>query len=591
MKKLAYYLITLIFFILTNSCQDYLDRKPLDKFSDAAVWEDLYLMETFVNGIYYNIYHGFDGKIGMQTFSDEAVRTADRGASNVARSLVTPTDMHAYGQRGQVKLRWDRLYSNVRRCNLFLSKVDENTYDDESFKNRLKGEVLFLRGYINHQLAKQYGGVIKIDRAYNLDDDFLAHRNSFSEIIDFIVNDLDAAAELLPLEHTGDNVGRATKGAALAIKARVLLYAASDLFNDQSWAQGYSNPELIGFTDGNREARWRAAKNAAKAVMDLGVYDLHKKDPAENADIVENLTEIFLLKQTSEDIFVRFFNFESWEGSETYHPGLHHMSGGYHAHGSNNPVGQMVDAFEMIDGTKFDWNNPTHKAAPYENRDPRFYSSILFDGVKWRERTEDAVSIDPIGIIQTGFYEQPDGSFRGGLDTRQSVLEDWNGTQTGYYQRKYIDPSVPFNLAQVTQECPWRYVRFTEILLSYAEACNELGEDEEARRVINMIRNRAGMPPINSDGSQLKEDIRHERNVELMFEGQRYWDIRRWMIAPDVMVNATGIYIKHFLNGETEYEVLPNVKNRAWLNRSYFMPIELNEMNKNDKLIQNPLYD
>lgn len=581
----------LFLLISTNSCDEYLNREPLDKFSDAAIWDDLYLMQTFVNGIYYNLYHGFDGKIGMQTLCDESVRTSDRGASNVASSLVNPTDLYAYTQIGQTKLRWSHLYTNIRRCNLFLSKVDEVSYEDENFKNRLKGEVLFLRGFLYHQLAKQYGGIIKIDKAYGLDDDFLSPRNSFSDIIDFIVSDLDAATELLPVEYTGDNIGRATKGAALAIKARILLYAASDLFNDQTWAQGYSNPELIGYTDGNREARWRAAKNAAKVVMDMGIYDLYKKEPAQDEDIVTNLSEIFLLKQTSEDIFVRFFNFESWQGREVYHPGLHSSSGGYHGHGSNNPVGQMVDAFEMIDGTKFDWNNPAEKSSPYENREPRFYASILYDGVKWRERTTDGVPMDPIGIIQSGYFEQADGLFKGGLDTRQSVLEDWNCTQTGYYQRKYIDPSVPFNLEMVTQECPWRYIRYTEVLLSYAEACNALGEDDEARYTINMIRQRAGMPAISSDGNQLRDDIRHERMVELMFEGQRYWDIRRWMTAPQHLVNATGIYVKHYLSGDIEYEVIPNVKNRAWLDKSYLMPIEYDEMNKNEKLIQNPLYN
>ncbi len=270
---------------------------------------------------------------------------------------------------------------------------------------------------------------------------------------------------------------------------------------------------------------------------------------------------------------------------------MHNMPGGYHAHGSNNPTQQMVDAFEMNDGTKFDWNNPVHKAAPYENRDPRFYASILFDGTKWRERTDDGKPMDPIGIIQTGFYEQPDGSFKGGLDTRQSVLEDWNGTQTGYYQRKYIDASLPFNLDMVTQECPWRYIRYSEILLSYAEACNALGEDSEARNIINMIRKRADMPPISSEGIQLRDDIRHERMVELMFEGQRYWDIRRWMTAPQCLVNATGIDIKHYLSGITTYKVIPNVKSRSWKDKSYFMPIEFDEMNRNEKLIQNPFYD
>lgn len=590
MKKIFNISIIFILLVFTNSCnKEFLDKQPLDQYGEEAVWSDLALMETFVNNIYYNIYHGFQGKIGMQMLCDEAMRVSDRGAINVTKSLVSPSDYSIFGsQVGQMKLTWDNLYKNIRACNLFLYQVQKHTYNDEGLKNRLIGEIYFLRAYNYHTLVFMYGGVPIIDKAYGLNDDPLVKRNTFEESIKFITDDCDKASALLPVKHATSSNGRATKGAALALKSRVLLYAASDLYNNLSWASGYSNPELIGYTKGDRAARWIAAKNAAKAVIDLNVYSLYKGSPSAGDDIAKNYGEIFLLKQTSEDIFVRFFTQNSMESGEIYHPGLHSMPGGYHAHGSNNPIGQVVDDYEMSDGSKFDWNNSVQKEDPYKNREPRFYASILYDGALWRQRPADVVTLDPIGIIQTGFYENSDGSWRGGLDTRKSPIEDWNNTGSGYYQKKYIDPAYVFQYQ--VQESPWRFLRYTEILLGYAEACNELGDDVEARKYINMIRLRAGVPVISTTGSQLKENIRHERRIELMFEGQRYFDIRRWMIAPQVLVNAMGIDIRYKLGQNKPIYTPIKIQDRAWKDKSYFLPIKLDEMNKNNLLIQNPLY-
>lgn len=592
MKKILNILVKLFMLLtLINSCsKDFLDKQPLDQYGGQAVWNDLQLMETFTNNIYAGIYHGFEGKIGMQMLCDEAMRVADRGAVNVTNSLVSPSDYSVFNsQVGQMKLRWENIYINIRACNLFLSQAEKNTYSDQAFKNRLVGEVHFLRAYYYHTLAFMYGGVPIIKNPYSLNDDPLIARNTFEETIKFIIEECDSAANNLPIKHADAQNGRATKGAALALKSRILLYAASDLYNNSSWTAGYSNPELVGYVEGDRQSRWLAAKNAAKAVMDLNVYNLYKGDPAPGDDIVKNYTDIFLLKQTSEDIFVRFFTQNSMQTTEIYHPGLHNMPGGYHAHGSNNPIGESVDDYEMNDGTKFDWSNPVHKASPYQNREPRLYANILYDGAQWRQRPADVVPLDPLGIIQTGFYENADGTWRGGLDTRNSPIEDWNNTGSGYYQRKCIDPSYVFQYQ--VQESPWRFIRYTEILLNYAEACNELNEDPEATKYIDLIRKRAGLPGMTTTGSALRESIRHERRIELMFEGQRYFDIRRWMIAPQVMgQNATGVDIR-YKSGQSKpvYSVI-KIQNRSWKDRSYFMPIKLDEMNKNKLLIQNPLY-
>jgi hypothetical protein len=432
-----------------------------------------------------------------------------------------------------------------------------------------------------------YGGVPIIKNAYGLKDDFLVARNTFEECINFIAEDCDKAAELLPLQQTGSNYGRATKGAALALKARVLLYAASDLYNSNaSWTNGYAHPELIGYVGGTRTARWQAAKNAAKSIIDLGIYSLYKEAPAPGASVAKNYDEVFTSKQTSEDIFVRNFTLSNqvW----TYNIGQQNLPAGYKGWANVSPINSMVDDFEMANGDKFDWNNPEHKANPYENREPRFYSDIFYDGAKWRQRPADVIASDPIGIIQTGKYERADGTWLGGLDALNNPVTTWNGTYTSYYLRKFQDISV--NAPSELSTIPWRFIRYAEILLSYAEASMELGENNEAMKYVNFIRKRAGLPDINASNNELRKAVRHERKIELMFEDQRFFDIRRWMIAPEVITNAYGLDIRYYYGKDKPAYKIIQVQGRDWKNRFYFFPIKLDEMNKNNLLIQNPLY-
>ena len=458
----------------------------------------------------------------------------------------------------------------------------------------MKGEVFFLRAYLYHNLVSMYGGVPIIKKSFGLTDDFLVTRDSYENSVKAIVSDLDSAALLLPLSYSGINKGRATKGAALALKSRVLLHAASDLFNSNgAWAGGFANKELIGYVGGDRAARWQAAKDAAKAVIDLGVYSLYQPNPANAEQAAKNYGDIFIAKETSEDIFVRYFTAKTDENWDGYNPGLYNNPNGWHGWGSNTPLQQFIDLYEMSDGTRFDWTNAAHKTVPYQNRDPRFYASILYNGAKWRPRQADAAGRDPIGIVQTAYYVKPDGTVIPGLDTRNGPLEDWNGTYTGYYMRKFIDPSV--NAQYDKQEQPWRYIRYTEVLLNYAEASLGLGQETEAKAYLNMIRKRAGMPDITASGAALLSQLRNERSIELAFEDHRYFDVRRWMTAPQAYQDGKGISIRQKTDAAGTPTDLPtysiiNAQSRAWNPRFYFFPIKLDEINRNKKLIQNPLY-
>jgi hypothetical protein len=547
------------------------------------------MIEHFVNNIYWYIGHSFDRPmIGVLTDESLFDPGSDQGHANVMKSLITPSDYGVFDSWSRTqKMRWEHHYKYIRACNLFFDQTEQHTYDNEDYKNRLTGEVYFLRAYHYHNLIFLYGGAPIIEHAYKLDDDFQAPRNTFEECINFIAGDCDKAAALLPAEQTGSNYGRATKGAALALKARVLLYAASDLYNSNaSWASGYSNPELVGYTGGDRRARWQAAKNAAKVVIDMGIYSLHKAVPAPGDSVAQNYDELFTLKQTSENIFAR--NFTQANQVWTMDIAQQNLPAGYKGWANVSPINSLVDDFEMADGEKFNWDNPAHKADPYLNREPRFYVDIFFDGARWRERPDDVKAADPIGILQTGNYEQADGSWLGGLDALNNPVTTWNGTFTSYYLRKFQDKSVDSPKERTTT--PWHFIRYAEILLSYAEACIELGEYDEAKTYINRIRTRAGLPDVTGGNSELRDKLRHERKIELLFEDQRFFDIRRWMIAPQVIVDAYGLDIRYrYGQAKPDYNII-HVQERDWKDRFYFFPIRLDEMNRNQALIQNPLY-
>src|SRR4051794_35489671 len=178
----------------------------------------------------------------------------------------------------------------------------------------MEGEVHFLRAYLYFDLMELFGGVPLIKTSYGIDDSTAIARNTFEETVNFILGECDSATALLPtiplkLDGTTVDDGRATKGAALALKARTLLYAASDFYNSNvSWASGYAHPELVGYVGGDRNARWQAAKDACKAVMDLGIYSLYGSlTPATAEEASTNYTNIFLSQNTSEDIFVKYF--------------------------------------------------------------------------------------------------------------------------------------------------------------------------------------------------------------------------------------------------------------------------------------------
>jgi hypothetical protein len=610
MKRIHIFLAIVLTVGLITSCQeDFLQLEPLSDYSDAVVWNDPALIETFVNDIYRQALNMPFSIERLSDYVDESHFTPDWDVTNFNKSLMTSDNLMGWdvdwATPYTMHFRWGPLYSGIRSCNIFLEKMEGKDFGEETqdLIDRLYGEVHFLRAYLYHYLAALYGGVPLIDKAYTLTDEFEIARNSYEETVNFIVADLDAAADLL--DEVEDNAGRITKGAAMHLKARTLLYAASDLHHDMdSYAPGFSNPELLGYTSGSQQSRWQAAKDAAKDVMDLGIYGLYEADPAPGDSVAQNFVDYFIsYGYENEDILLQYFTPKTDEGWAGYNPALYCGPNGYHNWGNNCPLGELVDDYEFKDGTRFDWSNPDHAADPYTGREARFYATILYEGAGWRVRPSDVQGIDPWNRIQVGHvYNSADEVVVPGVDTRLGPIEDWNGGYTGYYTRKFVDPSL--DPQYVKQDVPFRHFRYAETLLNYAEACIELSEEGEALTYLNMIRKRAGQPDITASGEDLKEAYRHERRIEMAYEDQRFWDVRRWLIGPEAYQQTHRVDIRYVEDNATNYrqedgstwgtptyaEAETAGDARAWDDKCYFFPIYRDEMNKNPLLVQNPGY-
>ncbi len=603
--------------------KDFLDRKPIAEIPAEEVWKDGALAESFINNLYGGLGLGGMNEQMLASLSDEALFThAGRNINTINEGSASPTNP------GWVNAtyEWTNMYNWIRQCNVALENLETATFDNETLKDRLKGEAHFMRAYFYQQLVRYYGGVPLITQVYGLNEDYTMERSSYEASINFITDDLDKAYTLL--DGKNPTKGRATALAALALKSRVLLYAASDLHDLPTAGTkspdigSYGNGNLVGYATGDRIARWTAAKNAAKAVLDAtGGYKLDLTAPVTPEEGRMNYKSIAMGGGSSgpgidpqgivDIIFGRFFVPDKAEDAGWH--GRHNGPNGYYNWAGNTPIGIFVDSYEVIESggntVPFSWSNPSHKAAPYKNRDPRMYATILYDGAEWKPRP----GLPEISTIQTGTYQivGANGNIAiwQGLDTRNSPREDWNGSRTGYYFVKFVD----INPAQVDQSdrqhIPWPFIRFTEVVLNYVEACIELGEDGDAVNWLNKIRFRSGLPAITEiSGTALKERYRYERQIELAFEEHRYHDARRWMIAPTTLgrkvtyINVTGTFKTGmqqpgpYMHNETiynyTYEPVENnaFENRTWDDKMYYVPIHRDEMLRNDKLVQNPGY-
>jgi starch-binding outer membrane protein, SusD/RagB family len=625
MKKTKFIIgATVTFLIFTISCkQDFLNTKPLDQISSDATWGDGPLSEAFIFNVYSSLGYGGFEEQALAAYTDEAMFThAGRNINPFTEGTETAFPLAWMSPTYE----WGSMYKAIRNANIAIEKLPTATFPDLVLRDKLLGEAYFLRAYYYQQLLRFYGGVPIIDKPYALNVDYTIARNTYDDCVKFILSDLDKSIELLDGKSTSN--GRTSKLAGQALKARVLLYAASDEHDGPTakskspTLSGYANLDLLAYSSGDRVARWQAAKAAAKIALEAGQgYKLNLSAPVSAEEGKNNYIAIAMGGQSaaadasaSVELIMQRSSTALYTAEDNWplgglHYGINNGPNGYHNWAGNTPIQLLVDDYEMMDGTKFDWNNPAEKADPYTNRDPRFSATILHDGSDWKPRPADVTGKDPTNQVQTGYYDDGAGGTVNGIDTRESVVENWNGSRTHYYTRKFIDPNPALADNQSSaQIIPWPFIRYTEVVLNYIEACIGLGEEDEARAWLNKIRFRAGMPAITETGSALRDRYRNERRIELVYEEHRYHDARRWMIpAQTVGRGIKAIKVTAALKpGKTAivpyrfdktvynytYTVVDNTENetRKWDDKMYYRPISRDEMKRNTKLVNNPSY-
>jgi len=550
--------VVLVIGTIAGSCKrGLLDVFPSDALSDATVFSDINVANRFLTNIYGTLPNGFarrdqnPGDAGWSRgMSALAMATDDAEANNLASSTHGINNGVIPATWAYADDIWTQNYAIIRKANSFIEKIDA-VPGDANLKNRMKGEAYFLRAFAYEELVKCFGGVPLILKA-GTPEEAIIPRDTFDKCVEQIVADCDAAADALPVVMPVSELGRATKVAALALKARILLYYASPLHNPN-----------------NETSRWTAAANAAKAVMNYG-------PPPGTGDygLYPDYYRLFIDKPGNKEvIFARKFQNPSINPSDgarnKWYMSVPGVNDG--AWGGFCPTQNLVDAYEMKNGKPI--TDPTSgydPQDPYTNRDSRLSKSILHQGSVYKDGI----------IIET---------FRGGNTNNTNRLDS---PKTGYGLLKMVDTSKYG--ANGNADNDWIFIRYAEVLLNYAEAQNEaVGPDASVYDAMNQVRARAGQPDLPAGLSQtaMRDRIRNERRVELCFEEHRFFDVRRWKLG--------SVYFKEPIrkvqiikdgNGDLHYSY-PIWETRDFKEFQNFLPIPQNEIDRNGKLIQNKDYN
>jgi starch-binding outer membrane protein, SusD/RagB family len=539
--------------ILYVSCEkEILDKDSKSAISEKDVWGNITLAEMYLNRCYPSV-----GHFGITDPGHFKSSITDDGTSAVAPAFLKG---EADASTGGYNSMWTDQYRYIKDINVFLQKIDEVTEATEEKILSLKSQARFLRANCYADLVNWYSwwrgehnGVPIITEPFELHDDFQVRRDSYEDVISFIVAEVDAAKEYLPEKWSDDQWGRITKGACLALKAQQLLYAASKLHN----------PE------GNLE-KWQKASDAAKAVIDMDLYELV---PVESW---KDYAAIFLEegRGNTETILARLY---LGEKINTTWIDQHWSPNGYDGWGNTNTTQALVDAFEMDNGKMINEEGSGYNPQdPYVNRELRFYANVVYNGREYRGRKVESY------LPEEGSNVSP------GMDTKQGPIAPWNASATNYTPYKYMDERLT-NVNSTPPNTPYIVFRLAEIFLKYAEAQWHLGNEPEAREYVNKVRRRSLAPEINSSGADLLEDIKHERRIELASEKDYRWcDVRRWEILEETVHDVEGMEIFKDDDGNLRYE-RKIVQPRTFYPKQYSLPIPLAEIQKTD-LLQNPGY-
>lgn len=548
-----------------SSCVD-LDTAPLAQKSTATMWQTQEDAEKAVSVLYVYPSAAID-------LNDEDVYT-----DNAVHGIKWAVGNRAHGVWDTSDFGWSYEYSYIRYANLVFANIDKVENMSEADRNNILGQAYFFRAMIYADLIRQFGDVPYTEVPLDLEDQEGIVRTDWKEVYDHVMSDYDKAISLLPRTTTN---GRVNQAVALGYKARIALY--------------FANPECQHYVaDG-----YQVAANCAKQIMDMGVYGLYDGDYAGTAkDYTGKYAEMFWglnLASSNEGIWVynniAGTNGQGFIGFETF-PTI--------GWGGTNPTQGLVDAFEDCEGAPISESTIYNPLEPNKNRDPRLNVNVIFSGDEWYDIVVDTKPLQSAGV--RALYPVGCG----------------DATLTGYQAKKWLNPAInPAVDDGWDHDASSAYLRYTEILLIYAEAMNEMSDrPQEAFDAVNQVRARVGMPALQKTdaslptycGSQdaLRQRIRNEWRVEFCFEGDhRQWDARRWNIATDVL-NAPRYTYKYTLRKDEanakegdggmvcdlyvgESDEITNQIIR-YEPHNYLFPIPQSQIDLNPNLTQNPGY-
>ena len=529
MKKITVILAAVILLVSCNN--DFLNKTPLDKLSEDAVFNSTALAESYINALYTVLPDPFqEGNIGCIT--DEGYfRYGGSSTRYSASGNMTPDNVMYNYEGGQAHSTrttflniWNRTYERIYRMNYFLNYVDEKgTNIPEDDVNRLKGEVYFLRAWAYYNLIQRYAGVPIITKAYDLTDTYDAKRDNFDDCVNFVLEDLDKAEELLPAKDKATK-GRANKDIVLALRSRLTLVAASPLFNDPARPEG-------GIFRGQYSAdKWKRALDATKRIIDRADVDGSYR-------LDDTYDGVWKNTDSPELIWAKYF-ISSADASDNTMKKAQLLYSVVYFNGwtAFQPTQAMTLDYEMTNGKKiFEDGSGYDVNHPFKGRDPRFYKSVASpfcnypntDNSGYHDNVLD-LSLYYDNVKKSDFDE---GKKEPSYSVKAKHLLDATSTM-GLEMMKWYIPTSPITEAE-TGSVLYPWFRLAEMYLNYAECAYMTGNEALCRQYINKVRSRSDvrMPEIKESGEALWDRLVNERRVELAFEAIRYFDVRRWKTA------------------------------------------------------------
>lgn len=626
MKNRIYTIIACFLATVIYSCSDVLNQAPDGKISLEEVFGDndktMYYLNTCYSGINAKGCLYFFWSRGPVNWCDDSWDADDLDVSwaasrryydGNASASDFPANYNA-GDSGNESVSWARSFQRIRNCAVFLQNIPNAKVNSESDRSRWTAEAHILRAYYYSELLMWFGCSLPIIREpYTYDADFSkVERSSFHDVVEFIVEDCDAAlaCEELPWRITTDSEAmRMTKAVAWAIKSRMTLFAASPLYNDGNnyWEEAYSvNKAALQALESNGYALYDKLNQAAvwgdeKAYLPTAASQYFNEYFCNSGAYAADPADKETIYQLRDGANLDLANVDGIGAILGYKTGT-------------CPSQELVDAFETIDGQpvldlakpyldeqhlkpNYNSSNTTYdKNNPYANRDPRFYATVYYNGSKrycnWSTEAEKK-SFENLGqgkgenvrIITTwDAYEDAEGNIINSPEPLMGrSMTGRTPTRTGYFQRKFLHPNSGVEMR--LNGARHKDYRLAEIYLNFAEAAMEAGHTDEAITYVNKVRARAGMPglPAGLSGENLRQRIHNERRVEFALEGNRYFDVRRWH-KPDEDLSATdrwitGAHITHMQDGTYKYERTILKERQCYTNKWLKMPIPLTEVN------------